>query len=104
MRNTFTGYFSGWDRCEDCKLPLHRHGATGLRHPRRGVNGWTGLQIHRYVLDKKAEAERQIRVYPEKAVVNGWAVAVEEVGGCSNCGQPCSPEEPLCWNCECGID
>jgi hypothetical protein len=83
MRNIFTGHFSGWDRCEDCGLPLRRHGATGLRHPRKGVNGWTGLQIHRYVLSKKA-------------------VAVEEVGGCSNCGQPCSPEEPLCWNCECG--
>ena len=97
MRNTFTGYFSGWDSCEDCGLPLHRHGATGLRHPRKGVNGWTGLQIHRYVLDKKLElAIKSSRNFLASAV------AVAEVGGCSNCGQPCSPEEPLCWNCECG--
>jgi len=26
----------------------------------------------------------------------------EETHLCCDCGQPCSVEEPLCWNCECG--
>jgi hypothetical protein len=77
MRNKFTGYFKGWDICEDCGQRLHRHGEAGLRHPVRGtgtvskvINGQypnvkkavvrprTGLETHHFVLAKKAELSR----------------------------------------------
>ena len=58
MRNKFTGYFKGWDICEDCGQRLHRHGKTGLRHPVKSTGGRTGLQTHHFVLAKKAELSR----------------------------------------------
>ena len=61
MRNTFTGYSSGWDRCEDCGQRLSRFGDTGLRHPRKGVSRMTGLQIHEYVMTIKALTESRRR-------------------------------------------
>ena len=74
MRNTFTGYFKGWDRCEDCGAKLHRHGKTGLRHPVKSTGGRTGLQTHHFVLAKKAEAAERDRIHASRqtAELHKW--------------------------------
>jgi hypothetical protein len=116
VEKVFQNYGPGWDKCDECgqtmEAPASRQHLI-LEHAlvNYTLNAWrlkpgTVLkhrskvmqERHNRVVSARAKAEEDLQYVMKKQ----WQQWVAEVHRCIDCGTPCSPDEPLCWNCECG--